>query len=200
MGWLKDLLRGAFAPSSPMDMFGGSARDALRALNLIERMPLSEAVPMLLDGVRQHPSDEVRGHCIRTLLPYDLDDGQIKVVAAALDHPSAKVRHTAVSFFGLRGSQKRPVTNIVPKLMRMLEEPNDSTRGDPLEEMVAKTGLPMTIAAALKTTIGAEKLMPNYESPDLAGFRRELDQLRNDNDATFRSDAEKYLRVMFAGR
>lgn len=197
MGKFTAFIRWALGPPSVIDMFDGSPRDGLHALSQIERMSPTEAVPMLLNGISQHSSDGVRCHCIRALLPFELSDAQIDILAGVLEHPSAKVRHTAVSFFGLRGSQKRPVTRVVPKLVRMLEVPNESTRGDWEDEMFAKLGLPGAIAAALGTTVGAEKLMVDYESRDMESFRKQLVELKSSTDPVLRSDANKYLGVLF---
>jgi hypothetical protein len=196
MGWFKDFFQSTLG-SSLIDKFDAGPREAIQVLHRIERMSPTEAVPMLLKGVERHPSDEVRCHCIRALLPYDLSESQIKVITAALDHVSAKVRHVAVSYFGIRGSQGRSVMSVIPKFVRMLEQPDDSTEGDSFEEMSAKIGLPMTIASALKTMVGAEKIIPNYESPDMEEFRAELLLLKNDSDPVLSSDAKKYLRIVF---
>jgi hypothetical protein len=169
----------------------------MRALDQIEQMSPAEAVPMLLDGIAGHPSNEVRCHCIRALLPYDLTEPQIKVIAAALDHESAQVRHAAVSYFLLRGSQGRPVVGVVPHLVRMLEQPNMSSIGNSPEESMATVALPMTIASALMTTVGAKKVQIRAESPDMEGFRSTLLSLLGSDDPVLRSDAKKYLRMVF---
>ena len=214
MSWFKALLRSLFGPPSLIDMFDrgtrgphrteadirGETREYLQALTQLERMSPAEAVPMLLDGITQHPSNKVRWRCIQALGPFDLNESQIQVVAAALDDKSAEVRHYAVSYFQLRGSQGRPVMSIVPKLVRMLEHPNTSTSssGDPTMERFAITGLPMHIASALKATVGAEKIITPPESPDMERFRKALLNLREStDDPVLRSDAAKYLRILF---
>ena len=199
MSWFKALLRSLFGPPSLIDMFDRGSRETLQALTQLERMSPAEAVPMLLDGIAQHPSNQVRYHCIQALVPFDLNESQIQVVAAALDHESAEVRDAAVSYFGMRGLRGRPVMSIVPKLVRMLEHPNTSTSssGVPEYERDAMTGLPRTIATALKATVGAEKIAIKAESPDMEGFRRALLNLRESTDLVLRSDARKYLRILF---
>ena len=199
MSWFKALLRSLFGPPSLIDMFDRGTRETLQALTQLERMSPAEAVPMLLDGIAQHPSNKVRCHCIQALVPFDLNESQIQVVTAALDHESAEVREKAVGYFLARGLRGRPVMSIVPKLVRMLERPNTSTSssGDPTYEMSAKGSLPMIIATALQATVGAQKIQINTKSPDMEGFRRTLLNLKESTDPVLRSDAAKYLRILF---
>jgi HEAT repeat protein len=199
MSRFKTLLRSLFGPPSLIDKLdrGPSPRETIQAMAQLERMSPAEAVPMLLDGIAHHPSSKVRCNCLKVLGSFDRNGSQIQVFAAALDDASAEVRYEAVSYFLLRGSQGRPVVSIVPKLVRMLEHPNASTSGDPGDERFAKLSLPMHIASALMTIVGAKKIQITPESPDMESFRRSLLNLRESTDPVLRSDAIKYLQILF---
>jgi hypothetical protein len=182
-----------------VDMFEEPAT-AMQAINMIEKMPPSEVIPIMVDGIQNHRSGNVRAACIRTLLPYDLDDATIQCVIAALNDRSAVVRDAAVSFFGLRGTQGRPVISALQPLIQAIVENRQSTDGDMFEEMVARTSFLMTAAAAIKNTVGAKKLMLNVEEKpfDLSSFKEIFEQVAsNDEDPIVREDAKKYLHHLF---
>jgi hypothetical protein len=183
-----------------LNMFDGGPQRALRALARLKSMPQSDAIAVLLEGVSRHPSAEVRRQCLGALLPYELDEQQLAATVANLDHPSAAVRHAALSYIGLRGSQGRPVLSVLPRLVEMLSHVDQSTDGVGHLEEVTAADLPLTIASAIKATVGAQRVMPNHESFDLSGFRDDLVYLKDTSDpinAIDRADAQKYLDRMF---
>ncbi len=85
----------------------------------------------------------------------------------------------------------------LPHLVQSLEARNPSTQGDEFEEAVAKTGLPMTIASAIKTTVGAQKLMINWEDDpiDFAAFRENLNEIKSSADSSAARGCREILEV-----
>jgi hypothetical protein len=188
-----------FWSESLLDMFE-NPRSTIRALKILEAMGDSKAVPILVGGLQHHKNSKVRATCITTLLPYDLDEEALRSIIAALDDRSAQVRHAAASFFGLRGTQGRPVQSALKPLVNATTKENPSVEGDKLAEMTAQISFKLAAASAIKATVGAQKIVIDFEKQpiDLEGFKRSMELLESSSeDPILREDAKKYLRHLF---
>lgn len=156
----------------------------------ISALPPEEAACLLLTGSQYHPSSRVRARCIGLLLSYNLDERALNTLRHTLQDRSAEVRHSAISFFGLRGTQGRPVPNIIKELVQFLEAPLPSFNYDLGDENIHAMGLPMAASSAIKLNIGAKKLMIPWDLPE-SGYTRLVlypfalkRMLRPDDDTT----------------
>lgn len=192
---LYTMLRGP----SPISLFNGDIKDIAKAMRKLSRMSPNSAVDLLLRGLANDDNDEVRFNCANSLIPYDLTDDQINLVITALNDKSAKVRHSVVAFFGLRGSADRPVHQVIPKLFHLLLIPNISTSSSSADESIAVMMLPNAISAALMKTVGANHFMLNPEIKDVSAIRSILNNALHDEDPGVRQDAAKYIEALELG-
>jgi hypothetical protein len=167
----------------------------------ISALPPEEAASLLLAGSQSHPSNRVRARCIHLLLSYDLDDKGLSTLGEALQDRSAEVRHAAISFFGLRGMQGRPVLPVVKDLVQFLEVPPPPFSDDLSDENTHAMGIPMAASSAIKLTVGAKKIMIPGDTPcpgAISRFLAAVEHIATDpkQEAVLRDDATLYLKAL----
>lgn len=92
--------------------YGWSVREMLadsrrrdKAEQIIHESTPSDAVSLLMKGIKSHENAKVRATCIYLLTPYELDLESLSTVKASLGDPDAEVRNAAKSFFSARRLQ-----------------------------------------------------------------------------------------------
>ncbi len=168
-----------------------------QAYKLLNKMQPSEAVRILIDGLQHHGNSEVRAECVRLLLAHDLDEISLNIVIAAIKDRSAQVRSAVIGLIAIRGYQGKPIKSALPYLIEAIKKENTSLEGDELMENVAQMNFKRKTAEAIKNTVGAKRLILEFDGPfNLEAIKKELQTMSTSKDPAlheFSEDAQKYL-------